>query len=193
MLAPISRAGAMPCRSSARQGSVMFRGGVRRTVACQAADRSLMISRAKQYYEAAWSKGQVELMDEIMREDHEQRDMIWMRDRVGEGRASMQRGISAFRSAYPNLVFKVTSVATPEAGDGSEGEAGEVFVSWTATGTNTGPIGPRAPSGKTEVFSGISRLCFDSNAQITKSFVFRQAPADEAAAFAPDGAKSQTS
>eukprot|EP00879_Flechtneria_rotunda_P022484 GHRR01023735.1.p1 GENE.GHRR01023735.1~~GHRR01023735.1.p1 ORF type:complete len:137 (+),score=30.86 GHRR01023735.1:1258-1668(+) len=124
-----------------------------------------------QLYEVVWSQGKVLLLDKIMAEDHRQVDRVWQAT-AGVGRKRMKRGILAYRAAYPDIRFTVEAISAVQDED-------KVFVYWTASGTNTGPIREQPPSGKQVHFAGISLLSFDSAAQIYESLVFRQAPEDE--------------
>ena len=139
-------------------------------------DRSLMLKRAREYYEGPWSNGRVTLLDGLMADGHQHHDAIWQPTRKGEGLKAMKRGILAFRAAYPDLSFTVESLAAVD---------DEVFVAWEARGTNTGPIHDQPPSHRSVSMKGISRLKFDKESKISASFVFRQAPVEEMTAFLP--------
>lgn len=145
-----------------------------RCLVVSGADQSLMMQRARDYYEDIWTTGRVISLDAIMAEDHEHRDVVWQPERVGQGLRQMKRGILAFRASYPDLAFTVQSMAASE---------NEVFVSWEASGTNTGRIHDQAPTGETVKMKGITRLQFDDNSLIKKSYVFRQAPLEEITAY----------
>ena len=56
--------------------------------------------RTLQLYEEVWSRGRVLVLDSIMAEDHQQLDMVWQPQRVGEGRRLLKRGILAYRCAF---------------------------------------------------------------------------------------------
>ncbi|PNH08061.1 hypothetical protein TSOC_005412, partial [Tetrabaena socialis] len=124
-----------------------------------------------------WStpKG-VQILAEIMSEDHEQNDMVWQPASPTIGMRKMKRGILAYRLAYPDLIFTINHLSCCE-------DSQNVFVSWTARGTNLGPIREQPPTLKVSHFSGITRLLFNAEDRIQASFVFRQAPADEATYF----------
>jgi hypothetical protein len=62
-----------------------------------------------------------------------------------------------------------------------------VFVHFHASGTNLGPIRGAEPTGKSMSFSGIARLDFNGAGQICRSWVYRQAPPDEARWFLSQG------
>ncbi|KAG1670281.1 hypothetical protein FOA52_003631 [Chlamydomonas sp. UWO 241] len=171
-----------------------------------------LVRAATQYYQDVWSRGKVTLLNELMSEEHEQHDMIWQPGRVGSGRRAMKRGVLAYRAAYPDLVFAVLAASfcppptaqqqqqqqqqggagvgddgapAPSAGVGAAAGAsrGSVFVRWRATGTNLGPIREQAPTGARVDFEGVAHLEFDHDGKIARSFIFRQAPADEARYF----------
>ncbi|GLC40836.1 hypothetical protein PLESTF_001042900 [Pleodorina starrii] len=143
------------------------------------------LQRARAYYEDVWSKGLVLKLNSLMAEAHEQHDMVWQPKRVATGRSAMMTGIVAYRSAYPDLVFRVQDLSYSD-------QSHAVFVSWTARGTNLGPIRDQPPTRQVAEFSGITQLVFDDHDQIKASFVYRQAVADEARYFlaSPGGQES---
>jgi hypothetical protein len=60
--------------------------------------------RPPQLYEAAWSSGDIRLLDAIMEEDHRQLDVVWQPGDGGSGgRRRLKRGILAYRAAYPDI------------------------------------------------------------------------------------------
>lgn len=139
--------------------------------------RTLLLERARRLYEEAWSKPHgVLLLDDIMAEDHQQIDQVWQGNTAGIGRKRMKRGILAYRSAYPDIQFVVQSAAAVPGKN-------EVFVYWTASGTNTGNIRDQPPSGQHVQFSGVTLVRFNAAGQIQQSIVFREAPSDEARYF----------
>lgn len=113
----------------------------------------------------------------------------------------MKRGILAYRAAYPDVRFEVLDAAATRITASDDPNLWRVFVHWKATGTNLGPIRDAAPTGRRAEFSGVnvatvrvvvmregveggsSRV----SAQLVRSDVYRQAPADEAAFFLARG------
>jgi predicted ester cyclase len=111
-----------------------------------------------------------------MCEHHRQVDVIWP-GASSEGRDRIKNGITRYRSAYPDLQFTIRSVVCDE-------QQRMCFVEWTASGSQTGQIGDREPSGKMATFGGVSCLFFDSDGKIEETRVYRQPPEDELKAFA---------
>ncbi|KAI8463000.1 MAG: hypothetical protein J3K34DRAFT_159854 [Monoraphidium minutum] len=162
------------CRARAAPLPLALRQRCGATAAGTAQPRSeLLASRARQLYEVAWSEGRVRLLDEIMAEEHRQIDVIWQPDNTGGGRRRLKRGILAYRAAYPDIKFTVEDVAVAEGSN-------KAFVSWSAAGTNLGPIREQPPSGRRVAFKGVTLVTFDAEGLIQECAVYRQAPEDEA-------------
>jgi hypothetical protein len=119
------------------------------------------------------------------------------------GRDRLKRGILAYRAAYPDVAFEVLSCAATQvpssattssssSSSSTSSSLWRVFVHWRASGTNTGPIRDAPPSGRRVEFSGVNvatvRVDADARAELVRSDVYRQAPADEAAYFLSRGA-----
>jgi hypothetical protein len=106
----------------------------------------------------------------------------------------LKRGILAYRIAYPDVRFDVLDAAATPAADHPE-NLWRVFVHWRAAGTNLGPIRDAPPTGRRAEFSGVNVATVrvveqeqgNWSAQIVRSDVYRQAPADEAAYFLARG------
>jgi len=164
-----------PHRSIQRVSTQQMPTSRLRAIAVRASpNRSLMLQRAREYYEGPWSNGRITLLDGLMADNHQHHDTIWQPQRTSEGLKAMKRGILAFRVAYPDLFFTVESLAAAE---------DEVFVAWEARGTNTGCIHDQPPSHLSVSMKGISRLKFNEETKISASFVFRQAPLEEMTAY----------
>jgi predicted ester cyclase len=126
-------------------------------------------------YQRVWSQGETALLDQIMAEDHDQRDMIWQPTRFGGGRERMQRGISVYRKAYPDLIFEVAHISADE-------DKQRVVVEWTFQGTQAGNLDTSEPAAKTERFSGVSILDIQDG-KIKQSRVYRGVPTREMESF----------
>ena len=145
-------------------------------------------------YARAWSQGDVGLLDAIMAPDHVQNDAVWQPAAAdagaqsNQGRERMRRGIAGYRRAYPDVRFEVLEAAAVRA---PGPRLWRVFVHWRAAGTNLGPIRNQPPTGKRAEFGGVTvaTVLVDSalSAQLLRSDVYRQAPADEAAYFLARG------
>jgi hypothetical protein len=170
------------------------------------------LDAATSLYTRAWSRGEIKLLDVIMAPDHVQNDAIWQpegrssppttaananaatsdRRAATSGRDRMKRGILAYRIAYPDVRFEVLDAA---AAPTDQPNLWRVFVHWRAAGTNLGPIRDAPPTGRRAEFSGVNvatvlvveRQPGNWSAQIVRSDVYRQAPADEAAYFLTRG------
>ncbi|KAK3268707.1 hypothetical protein CYMTET_22804 [Cymbomonas tetramitiformis] len=138
--------------------------------------RENFIQVAKQYYEQVWSEGNFEAMEQCMAEDHIQVDRVWIPQRELEGRDAMKRGIRGFRSAYPDLKFNVEEAV-------ADVSASKVFVYWTASGSNQGPMFGQEPTGASLSISGISMLTINLDGRIQRSDVYREATGEEKAPF----------
>eukprot|EP01025_Chloroclados_australasicus_P042737 TRINITY_DN45455_c1_g2_i1.p1 TRINITY_DN45455_c1_g2~~TRINITY_DN45455_c1_g2_i1.p1 ORF type:complete len:216 (-),score=17.64 TRINITY_DN45455_c1_g2_i1:87-734(-) len=144
-------------------------GGIRSCVAPvrrSACSGEALEDLARALYEKAWSTGDIDVLDKIMAEDHDQRDMVWQPKRHGGGRERMKRGIGTFRKYYDDLTFNVERVACDVSSQ-------TVMVEWLASGTP-------AQGGPTEKFGGVSVLEIDHD-MIARTRAYRQAPKEEAA------------
>lgn len=72
------------------------------------------------------------LLDDIMSQEHSQRDMVWQPDTTGGGRERMANGITAYRKMMPDLVFTLVGLAGDEASQ-------RCYVEFEATGTEAAP------------------------------------------------------
>jgi ketosteroid isomerase-like protein len=122
-------------------------------------------------YQQVWSRGEINLLDQIMTEDHSQRDMIWLPERLGGGRERMQKGIRNYRKAYPDLEFELDHISVDE-------DKQRVVVEWTAHATQDVSSGASKPTGHTEKFPGVAILDIQDG-QIKESRVYRGAPTRE--------------
>jgi hypothetical protein len=115
----------------------------------------------------------VALLDALMAEGHSQRDMLWQPGREGGGRERMATGISAYRSHYPCLRFRVLAVM-PDAA------AQRCAVEWSACGAPETDASSADDCSLEEEgsFCGVTVLQFHGG-QIVESRVYRQAPPAE--------------
>lgn len=127
-----------------------------------------------QLFEQAWSKGDTAVLDEVMAEGHIQRDMIWG-GAGSEGRAALQKGVSAFRQFYPDLTFTIKTISP-------DPQQGICFVEWMAEGTYSGVLEGTQASDEKESFNGLSALTI-KDSQIVETRVYRDAPKGEKAMF----------
>jgi SnoaL-like domain len=127
--------------------------------------------------DGVWSTGNVSRLDNILAEDHSQRDMIWSPDRFGGGRERTAKGITAYREMMPDLTFKVHSITTDEA-------AQRCVVEWEAIGsTNTGGLADADAASAQETLVGVAVLHVNEKGQIGETRVYRAASEGERAMF----------
>ena len=102
----------------------------------------------KRFYEEVWSKGNVDVADELFADDYERHDLRPGNPTGPEGQKEIAR---AFRAAFPDLSFEIDFLI-----------ADEDFVAgrWTATGTHLGPWAGIEPTGKPMRFSAINVFRF---------------------------------
>ncbi|CAL5228911.1 g12132 [Coccomyxa viridis] len=131
--------------------------GRRPLSALHAINRDEMLSKAKQFYEEAWA-GKLGLMDELIAEEHAQRDMVWQEE-PRLGRDKLRKGIEYIRSIYPDIEFTVQEGSACT-------DSQKVFVHWRMTGTF---------EGESAQTSGISLMSFDGTGLISETQVYRQA------------------
>lgn len=105
-----------------------------------------------------WSQGHVELLGNIMAEDHVQCDVLWSHGVEVTGRDKIAAGIARFREMYPDLAFGLQDVA--------ESGHGRVFLEWQMTGCGPRPI------------AGVS-VCTLRDGKIARTDVYRQATTRE--------------
>mmetsp|Transcript_21426 Transcript_21426/g.29769 ORF Transcript_21426/g.29769 Transcript_21426/m.29769 type:complete len:225 (-) Transcript_21426:224-898(-) len=135
---------------------------------------NVKVSVARQFYEQVWSKGDRQLAEILLAEDHVQHDRGWWGGRESEGREAMLRGIEGFRRAYPDLRFTVEDIQSS-----NDPLPSTCFVYWRASGTNLGGMFGKDPTKEPMDVSGISLLTINLEGQIQSSVVYRQATKEE--------------
>lgn len=107
------------------------------------------IDLVRRFYEEVWDKGNVDFAYEVFADDYVRHDLRPTEPVPGpEGQKQIA---AAFRSAFPDLRVTVDLVF---------GDEQYVAGRWTAIGTNTGPWGGQAPSGKRATFSAVNLYRF---------------------------------
>lgn len=99
----------------------------------------------RRFYEQVWNAGNLEAADEIFAEDYVRHDL--RPTDAAPGPAGQRRIAADFRAAFPDLRLEVDLVI-------AEGDM--VAARWTSSGTNTGPWGPVAPTGRQARFCGVN-------------------------------------
>ncbi len=106
----------------------------------------------RRFYEEAWGKGNVEVSHEVFHNDYVRHDL---RPGAAEPGAAGQAKIATdFRRAVPDLVWHIDLIL----GDGDF-----VIGRWTATGTQTGPLGRVPATGNAVEFSGVNIFRFEGD------------------------------
>lgn len=97
---------------------------------------------ARRLNDEVWSKGNLQLIDELIDPTFEGRDPL-----VGAmNRDALRESVKAYRAAFPDLKIEVASILS---------EGNFVCTRWTAKGTHRGTLLGMAPTGKTAVVTGI--------------------------------------
>lgn len=103
----------------------------------------------RRFYEEVWNSGNVGFAREVFAESYVRHDL---RPAPAEpGPAGQAKIASDFRRAFPDLRFDVDLVL-------ADGDL--VAARWTASGTNLGPWGALAATGKAATFSGVNIFRF---------------------------------
>ncbi len=104
----------------------------------------------RRFYEEAWGRGELDVIDETFAEDYVRHDLRPTSPVPGpEGQRQITAG---FRAAFPDLRFEVDLMVA---------EDDLVVGRWTASGTQTGPLGPVEPTGRRATFSGVNIFRFE--------------------------------
>ena len=103
----------------------------------------------RRFYEEAWDQGQLDVADELFASDYVRHDL--RADVAAPGPQGQKDIATAFRAAFPDLRFVVDFVLA---------EGDYVAARWTATGTNTGPWGGIAPTGRRVSLSAVNVFRF---------------------------------
>ena len=97
------------------------------------------------FYDEVWDKGNVEVTDEVFRDDYVRHDLRVTP--VPPGPAGQARIAADFREAFPDARFRVGLIL----GDGDL-----VAARWTATGRHSGTFAGIEPTGKEVEFAGVN-------------------------------------
>ena len=104
----------------------------------------------RRFYEEVWGKGDPHVSDEVFHDDYVRHDL---RSSAAEpGPAGQTKIALDFRRAVPDLDWQVDLII---------GDSDFVVGRWTGTGTQTGPWGPIAPTGRPISFSGVNIFRFE--------------------------------
>lgn len=95
--------------------------------------------------EEVWNEGNLDLIDELIAEDHVDHDPA--RAGMPGGREGTRTFVEMYRAAFPDLRFEIEDVI---------GERDLVAIRWRATGTNQGPLLGMPPTEKRVSVTGIA-------------------------------------
>jgi steroid delta-isomerase-like uncharacterized protein len=98
----------------------------------------------RRFIEEVWNKGNLDVIDELIAEDHVNHDPGAAA--TGGGREGQRAFVQMYRSAYPDTHIELGEVI-------AEGDL--VAGAWTATGTHKGDLMGIAPTGRSIAVTGI--------------------------------------
>jgi steroid delta-isomerase-like uncharacterized protein len=107
-----------------------------------AADKKAL---ARRLIEEVWNEGNLDLIDELVAEDHVDHDPA--RTGTPGGPAGMRAFVETYRTAWPNLCFVIEDVI-------AEGDL--VALRWRASGRHQGALMGIPPSEESVTISGIT-------------------------------------
>ncbi len=104
----------------------------------------------RRFYEEAWARGELGVIDEVFADDYVRHDLRSTSPAPGpEGQRQITAG---FRAAFPDVRFDVELIVA---------EDDIVVARWSASGTQTGPLGPLEATGRKAAFSGVNIFRFE--------------------------------
>jgi predicted ester cyclase len=111
----------------------------------------------QRFYEEVWARGNVEFADDVFADAYVRHDLRPTQAQPGAaGQAQIAR---AFRGAFPDLRWTIDLLL-------AEGDL--VAARWTASGTNAGPWGEVAPTGRRVEFSGVNIFRFGTDGKVVE-------------------------
>ena len=66
---------------------------------------------AHRFFDRIWSRGETQLIDELLAENFAYKDMIWAAKRPIVGVKAFKAYVEGMRTAYPDLYYEITSVS----------------------------------------------------------------------------------
>eukprot|EP00775_Hariotina_reticulata_P009298 gene9298-9463_t len=133
-----------------------------------------MTNTVNRLFENVWSKGEVQLIQDLIAEDF---DSIWMANRPVVGRKAFTEFVQQMRQAYPDIYYEVGQVGVCD--------PVHVFVHWTCHGTNLHPIldnagRPHKPTFHESIISGIDFITFsEDRSKLQEIIIYRQPTLEE--------------
>jgi steroid delta-isomerase-like uncharacterized protein len=115
-------------------------------------DLEQMKAVARIEFEEIYSKGRIELIDEILADDYVCHDPAL--PEPARGKQGLREAVIGFRTALPDLHFRV---------DQQVAEGDRVVTAWTATGTHTGDLMGVAGTGRRVTMAGVDIERFEGD------------------------------
>jgi len=132
---------------------------------------------AHRFFDRIWSRGETQLIDELLAENFAYKDMIWAAKRPIVGLKAFKAYVEGMRTAYPDLYYEITSVGVSD--------PSHVFVHWDCHGTNLQPTvdehgKPHKPTFHESHISGIDIITFtEDRSKIQEVVIYRQPTLEE--------------
>eukprot|EP00878_Enallax_costatus_P002506 GHUV01002686.1.p1 GENE.GHUV01002686.1~~GHUV01002686.1.p1 ORF type:complete len:212 (+),score=35.54 GHUV01002686.1:178-813(+) len=136
-----------------------------------------MTEKVHLLFDRVWSKGEVQLVDDLITDDFVWKDTIWMPSRPVVGRKTFSTFVQQMRQAYPDLYYEVGQVGVCD--------PIHVFVHWQCHGTNLFPTMDNAGRSHKPTFheshiSGIDFITFnDDRSKMQEIVIYRQPTLEE--------------
>lgn len=136
-----------------------------------------MTEKVHTLFDRVWSKGDVQLIDDLITDDFVWKDTIWMPSRPVVGRKAFSTFVQQMRQAYPDLYYEVGQVGVCD--------PIHVFVHWQCHGTNLFPTldnagRPHKPTFHESHISGIDFITFNEDrSKMQEIIIYRQPTLEE--------------
>lgn len=114
---------------------------------------------ARRFLEEIWSKGNLEIVDDIVHRDASMRDPFMPE---GKGPGDVRTLVRMMREAFPDLTVTVADPLV--AGD-------RVSLRWHARGTHRGPLGNISPTQRSTTIQGVALFRF-KNGMISECIAY---------------------
>eukprot|EP00882_Tetradesmus_deserticola_P002588 GHRQ01002753.1.p1 GENE.GHRQ01002753.1~~GHRQ01002753.1.p1 ORF type:complete len:217 (+),score=56.96 GHRQ01002753.1:276-926(+) len=136
-----------------------------------------MVDKVHALFDRVWSKGDVQLVDDLITDDFVWKDVIWMSSKRIVGKKAFSSFVQQMREAYPDLHYEVGQVGVCD--------PVHVFVHWTCHGTNLRPTSDskgrsHKPTFHESHISGIDFITFnDDRSKLQEIVIYRQPTLEE--------------
>lgn len=140
------------------------------------------------FFDRVWTRGEVDLLDELVTDDFAWKDAIWLASHPVVGRKAFKEFVKQMRQAYPDLSYEVGQVGVCD--------PVHVFVRWQCHGTNLQPTTdekgrPHKPTFHESHVSGIDFITFTDDRAAMREVVIYREPTLEEREFLEEEALSQ--